>query len=152
MIVPYFLSLYNIIYFSGLLDKKSRLKLLKSLDLSGTEVSDVGLRYVAQYLSQLNNLKLSRCWKVTDAGLAQLTSLETLTSLNLSHCKLISNQGLQHLSKCKGITHLDCTNTSVTTDGLKKFIEEISSNSGADKKLMKLTGHVVAKRQSNRHR
>ena len=70
----------------------------------------------------------------------------------MSHCKLISNQGLQHLSKCKGITHLDCTNTSVTTDGLKKFIEEISSNSGADKKLMKLTGHVVSKRQSNRHR
>ena len=135
-----------------MLDKKSRLKLLKSLDLSGTEVSDVGLRYVAQYLSQLNHLKLSRCWKVTDAGLAQITSLETLTSLNLSHCKLISNQGLQHLSKCKGITHLDCTNTSVTTDGLKKFIEEISSNNGVDKKLMKLTGHVVAKRQSNRHR
>ena len=41
---------------------------------------------------------------------------------------------------------------TTTTDGLKKFIEEISSNSGADKKLMKLTGHVVSKRQSNRHR
>ena len=129
---------------SGLLDKKSRLKLLKSLDLSGTEVSDVGLRYVAQYLSQLNHLKLSRCWKVTDAGLAQLTSLESLSSLDLSNCKLISNQGLQHLSKCKGIAHLDCTNTSISTDGLKKLIEEISSS---DKKL-KLSGHVVVKRQS----
>jgi len=128
----------------GLLDKKSRLKYLKSLDLSGTEVSDVGLRYVGQYLSQLNHLKLSRCWKVTDAGLAQLTSLENLSSLDLSNCKLISNQGLQHLSKCKEIAHLDCTNTSITTDGLKKFIDEISTT---DKKL-KLSGHIVAKRQS----
>ena len=85
-----------------------------------------------------------RCWKVTDAGLAQLTSLENLSSLDLSNCKLISNQGLQHLSKCKEIAHLDCTNTSITTDGLKKFIDEISTT---DKKL-KLSGHIVAKRQS----
>ena len=105
---------------------------------------------MAQYLNQLQHLKLSRCWKVSDAGLAQLTTLETLVSLELANCKMISNQGLQHLSKCKGLSHLDCTNTSVTTEGLKKLIEEISSN-GGEKKL-KLTGHVVVRRQSNRHR
>ena len=71
------------------------MKLLKSLDLSGTEVSDVGLRYIAQYLSQLSDLKLSKCWKVTDAGCAQLTTLETLTSLDLSGCKSLNWNGLE---------------------------------------------------------
>jgi hypothetical protein len=120
--------------------------MLKRLDLSGTEVSDVSLRYIAQYLSQMSDLKLSKCWKVTDAGLAQLTTVESLTSLDLSQCKSITNQGLQHLTKCTAIVNLDCTNTSVTVDGLKKFVE------GSSEKL-RLYGHVVAaaaKRQSKK--
>lgn len=125
------------------MDKKSRMKLLKSLDLSGTEVSDVGLRYIAQYLSQLSDLKLSKCWKVTDAGCAQLTTLETLTSLDLSGCKMVTNQGLQHLAKCKSINYLNCAGTSVTNDGLKKFIEENGQK-------LKLHGHIVARRQSTK--
>lgn len=106
----------------------------------------MGLRYVAQYLSHLTELKLSKCWKVTDAGLAQLASLETLTSLDLYGCKLISNQGVQHLSKCRSLQHLVCTNSSITSDALKKFIDE------SDQKL-KLNGLVVAsKRPSGRGR
>ena len=119
------------------------MKILKSLDLSHTEISDVGLRYIAQYLSQLTDLKLSKCWKVSDAGLAQLSTLENLTRLDMSSCKMITNQGLQHLSKCKSIIHMDCSNTSTTNDGLKKFIEESTQK-------LKLYGHVVSKRQSTR--
>jgi hypothetical protein len=40
--------------FAGLLDKKSRLKLLTRLNLTGTEISDVSLRYITQYLSQVS--------------------------------------------------------------------------------------------------
>lgn len=126
-----------------MLDKKSRLKLLRSLDLSHTEITDVGLRYIAQYLGQLSDLKLTKCWKVTDAGLAQLSSLENLNKLDLSSCKMVSNQGLMHIIKCKNIIHLDCTNTSVDKEGLKKFID------GSDEKL-KLYGQVVSKRQSGK--
>ena len=60
---------------------------------------------------------------------------------------MISNQGLQHLSKLKtSLVHLDCSGTSVTTDGLKKLIEEIGE------KKLKLTGHVMVARgrQSSR--
>ena len=129
----------------GLLDKKSRLKLLRSLDLSGTEISDVGLRYVTQYLGQLTRLSVAKCWKISDAGLAQLSTLEALTSLDCSGSKMITNQGLAHLGKCKSLVHLDCTNTSVTTEGLKRLVEDIG-----DKRL-KVSGHViVAKRQSSR--
>jgi hypothetical protein len=37
---------------SGLLDKNSRLKNLKKLSLKNTDVSDISLRYITQYLPQ----------------------------------------------------------------------------------------------------
>ncbi len=86
----------------GLLDKKSRQKGLLRLNLSGTEITDVGLRYVTQFLGQLQRLEVAGCWKLSDAGLAQLASpegktAETLAELNISNCKGITNGGLQHL-------------------------------------------------------
>ncbi len=86
------------------MDKKSRQKGLVSLFLNGTEISDVGLRYVTQFLSQLRTLEVSGCWKLSDAGLAQLASAEgktaeTLVELDFSGCKAITNAGLQHLLK-----------------------------------------------------
>ena len=39
--------------FAGLMDKKSRLKQLRKLSLKNTEVSDVSLRYITQYLPQV---------------------------------------------------------------------------------------------------
>jgi hypothetical protein len=35
------------------MDKKSRLKNLKKLWLNGTEITDVSLRYITQYLPQV---------------------------------------------------------------------------------------------------
>ena len=37
------------------MDKKSRLKQLRKLSLKNTEVSDVSLRYITQYLPQVNS-------------------------------------------------------------------------------------------------
>ncbi len=73
------------------------MKLLTKLTLTGTEISDISLRYLTQYLSQLSVLNISRCWKLTDAGLAMLAgpeskTVETLTSINMSGCQAISNQ------------------------------------------------------------
>ena len=39
------------------MDKKSRLKQLRKLSLKNTEVSDVSLRYITQYLPQVNGVK-----------------------------------------------------------------------------------------------
>ena len=41
---------------AGLMDKKSRLKQLRKLSLKNTEVSDVSLRYITQYLPQVNHV------------------------------------------------------------------------------------------------
>jgi F-box/leucine-rich repeat protein 10/11 len=69
------------------LDKKSRLKLLRRLNLAGTEISDVGLRYITQFLMHLQNLSVSGCWKVTDAGLAQLSTRHVDSFLAAKWCE-----------------------------------------------------------------
>ena len=134
--------------FTGLLDKKTRLKLLRRLDLSGTEISDVGLRYITQFLTQLTHLGLSRCWKISDAGLAQLAMTkdskvaETLESLDISNCKSVTNAGMQHLTHCSKLTRVACTGTAITNDALRKFADESRS------KLKVSGGSVVEKKTS----
>jgi len=114
----------------GLLDKKSRLKNLKRLSLSSTEISDVSLRYISQYLQHLHSLNLSGCWKVTNDGLAQLSMpdaklSETLDTLDISGCKQVTGQTLQTLSKCKQLTYVNCSGCpNVGSDSMRKFIEE----------------------------
>jgi len=129
----------------GLLDKKSRLKNLKRLILNGTEISDVSMRYITQYLPQLATLSVSGCWKITDAGLAQLgaqetTTTDTLTSLDLSSCREISNSGMTHLRRCVNLTRIDVTNTQVKPDALSKFVQH------SKQKLKVYDGCVVDKR------
>ena len=50
---------------AGLMDKKSRLKQLRKLSLKNTEVSDVSLRYITQYLPQVNSFKWNSKSKIT---------------------------------------------------------------------------------------
>jgi F-box/leucine-rich repeat protein 10/11 len=97
----------------GLADSRSRLRGLKELRLAGCDVSDVALRYIVQYLRGLEQLSVSSCYKVTDAGIAQLATplaptLSTLKSLDLSGCKLVTDQSLEHLSRLVAIVKLDC--------------------------------------------
>ena len=88
----------------GLLDNKSRLKMLKRLSLQNTEITDVSMRYVTQYLPHLSSLTLSGCWKLSDTGLAQLgvtefSTVESLTSLDIASCRALTDTGLAHLQK-----------------------------------------------------
>ena len=161
----------------GLLDKKSRLKNLKKLSLKNTEITDVSLRYISQYLpqvdtdfswseniskhnyllyyylsyakfsshfrvSQLQYLALSSCWKLTDAGLAQLGGEggDCLAGLDLSSCRALSDTGLARLQACTGLTRIDATNTQITADGLSKFVSK-------SKQKLKVYGGSVVDRK-----
>lgn len=106
----------------GLTDSSSKLKNLKVLDLTGTEISDIALRYVAQYIPQVSKLILQRCLRITDAGVAQLTPINTLHDLDLSHCKLVTESSLDHLTKCVNLCRLDLRQVpQVTTQAVIKF-------------------------------
>lgn len=91
-------------------DSKSRLRNLKTLKLSGTDISDIALRYITHSLPKLEELDLSSV-RITDVGICQigtsLNSIKTLHDLNLANCKLITEQSLEYLEKCEALTRLD---------------------------------------------
>lgn len=108
-------------------EDKIRLRNLHTLHLAGTDVSDVAMRYVTQYLPNLQHLSLSTCARISDAGIAQLTTkpahtVEQLRSLDLSHAKLVTELSLEHLAKCSNLTRLDLRHSAqVSTQALIKF-------------------------------
>lgn len=107
-------------------DSKSRLRNLKCLKLSGTDITDVALRYITQGLPMLVQLDLSSCQRITDAGVCQIgispSAIKTLYELDLSSCKLVTEMSLDHLSKCEALTRLDLRYVpQVSTQAVIKF-------------------------------
>lgn len=114
-------------------DSKSRLRNLRSLKLSGTDISDVALRYITQGLPTLVQLDLSSCQRVTDAGVCQIgispSAIKTLYELDLSSCKLITEVSLDHLAKCEALTRLDLRYVpQVSTQAVIKFAAKSSND------------------------
>lgn len=118
----------------GLVDKSSRLRQLKSLSLAGCDITDVTLRYITQHLPNLEKLDLSSCGRVSDAGVAQLSTppaptVHNLASLDLSNCKLLTEASLDHLSRCKVLKRLDLRHTTqVSTQAIIKFAAKSAHN------------------------
>ena len=69
---------------------------LQSLDLSGTGVTDAGLRQLAG-LNSLQSLYLGST-QVTDAGLKDLVGLRSLRSLSLGNTK-VTDAGVAELNR-----------------------------------------------------
>lgn len=107
-------------------DSKSRLRNARCLKLSGTDITDVALRYITQGLPMLVQLDLSSCQRITDAGVCQIgispSAIKTLYELDLSSCKLITETSLEHLAKCEALTRLDLRYVpQVSTQAVIKF-------------------------------
>ena len=82
-----------------------------TLDLSGTEVTDAGLKQTAQQ-KHLTTLRLSRT-NVTDAGLKELAPLQNLTTLHLDGTQ-VTDEGLKELAPLQNLTTLYLDDTKVT--------------------------------------
>lgn len=107
-------------------DSKSRLRNLRCLKLSGTDITDVALRYITQGLQNLVQLDLSSCQRITDAGVCQIgispSAIKTLYELDLSSCKLVTETSLDYLAKCEALTRLDLRYVpQVSTQAVIKF-------------------------------
>lgn len=113
----------------GIIDKTSRLKHLKNLSLAGCDLTDRGVKYIVQQLSDLETLDLSSIGRLTDSGVAHLTSLSNLASLNLANCKLLTETTLDHLAKCEALKRLDLRHTTqVSTQAVIKFAAKSEHN------------------------
>nr|XP_023016137.1 jmjC domain-containing histone demethylation protein 1-like [Leptinotarsa decemlineata] len=119
---------------TGLSTEKIRFRNLKTLKLAGTDITDIAMRYVTQYLPSLQHLSLSSCPRISDAGIAQLSTkpaktVTNLISLDLSHAKLVTENSLEHLSKCEKLTRLDCRHAlQISTQALIKFAAKSEHN------------------------
>ncbi|TSS60377.1 Cyclic nucleotide-gated cation channel beta-1 [Bagarius yarrelli] len=90
---------------------------LHMLDLGGcTELTSRSMLAVAATLKQLQSLSLSRVWRITNKGLAELTALPGLRSLDLSECVNISSAELvkglsspQHRAQLEKLRLRSCT-------------------------------------------
>jgi uncharacterized protein (TIGR03067 family) len=96
----------------------AKLKHLEQLDLSGTWVSDAGMKAVAE-LTQLRVLWLAGT-SVTDRGLKELAALERLSSLFLANDK-ITGVGFRHLTGLKNLKSLTLRGLSLTDAGVKEL-------------------------------
>jgi len=88
---------------------------LGTLGLSGTAVTDEGLKHVSK-LSALVGLELGGT-KITDRGLRHLAGLRDLGTLRLERTKITAD-GLRHLAQLRQLSFLDVSGTSVRESDL----------------------------------
>ena len=95
---------------------------LAQLDLSGTKVTDAGLKPLAD-LGKLVRLDLHNS-AVGDAGLAHLKGLANLGYLNLYGTQ-VTDAGLAHLTSLKKLGGLYLWQSKVTEAGVKALQEKL---------------------------
>ena len=97
-------------------------KSLKAVTLNGNGLTDAGLKSVARLTTlQSLNLNLSGNKGITDAGIAELKSLQhLLPSLDLSDTR-VTDAGLKELAALQGLQALNLNHTSIGDDGLAEL-------------------------------
>lgn len=97
---------------------------LQNLDLSDCRsLSDAGLAHVAS-LSNLRRLELGRCRSLTDAAAPHLRGLVKLQHLDLNQCNAIGDGALASIGGMTALTFLDCTGAGRITDAGKGSKQE----------------------------
>jgi hypothetical protein len=103
------------------LKQASAIKNVIWMNLAGTEITDAGLKFIADM--PLEKLHLERT-QISDAGLQHLKNMKRLTYLNVYDTK-VTDAGLQYLKELKSLKKLYVWKTSVTEDGMKKLNESL---------------------------
>jgi len=121
---------------------RARFRNLRTLKLAGVDIGDVSLRYVVQYAPSLVELDLSQNYRITDAGIAQLTTpvgnaVSTLQVLDLSGCVAVTDASLEHLLKCTALRRLDLKQTpKITMVAINKFLVANERFSATETRLL----------------
>ena len=110
-----------------------QLDYLTSIDLTGTQTSDVSLKTLG-HSGQLHSVTLSSCRLITDLGLTKFaTSCTQLEHLNLSFCTQLTDNAIRSMAFCcKYLTTLNVCSCPLLTDmslqylsGVCKYLYEI---------------------------
>ena len=104
---------------NGLLAKLPNPETPFGLDLSGSRITDDGLKEIVN-LTNLQSLSLGGC-KVTDRGIKELANFKRLEALDLSITR-ITDAGLKDLAKIKSLRTLNLGDTEITDAGLNELV------------------------------
>lgn len=96
---------------------------LTRLQLMKCSLDDTCAKVLSKF-KKLTSVDLSANFKITDAGVAFLTSLTQLQSVVLDYCS-VSDVGLKSLKKLSSLQVLSVRNTLVTGDGLKPLSRKL---------------------------
>ncbi|CAN5247284.1 hypothetical protein BH10CYA1_BH10CYA1_09510 [soil metagenome] len=99
------------------IDEIKHMKKLEILDISGTNVDDVGLIELAK-LPELKKLYLKDEEKISNHGLANLAGLQKLETLNLSKNAWLRAEGIRNLAKCPSLEVLKLDRSGITARDL----------------------------------
>ena len=93
---------------------------LKSLNLSGTRITDASMPAIARH-TNLQHLELMST-SISDAGLTHLSDLKALDALRLNHTG-IGDSGVRHLGSLSLLRGLDLQGTKITDTSLEMLSE-----------------------------
>ncbi|HUQ92124.1 MAG TPA: hypothetical protein VM120_10630, partial [Bryobacteraceae bacterium] len=100
-------------------EKLSKLKNLRWLEISGAQITSAGLKSL-QSMPRLERLSLWNCKAIDDAAAPLLAAIPSLSNLDLSNTS-VGNQTLQALAALPSLKLLYLTETNVTPEGLAAF-------------------------------
>jgi len=98
----------------------ARFRMLQHLAISGTRVTDVGLKELVQLGNNLQGLSLGGL-DISDAGLQSLGKLQGLRYLVLGNNPKVTDTGVKELARLKRLHTLGLTGTKVTDASLKEL-------------------------------
>ncbi|MHB8903412.1 MAG: leucine-rich repeat domain-containing protein [Thermoguttaceae bacterium] len=89
---------------------------LRRLTIPKADIVDDDLMYLS-HLTNLEELVLTDCSRVTSDGLAHLSGLTKMTILSLSGTS-VEDAGMRHIGRMSGLKWLMLTNTKISDEGL----------------------------------
>ena len=123
----------------GVDDSVSRFHRCKTLDLSGTDITDQALEYIAMWLPHLQILTISFCVQLTSKGLEFLVPCENIEQLNMDCCYGVNS--VDPVAQMPAIKRVHVGEKNVQL--AKKFVE-LHSN----KFKFEETGNIVRKTEN----
>jgi hypothetical protein len=122
--VPFALFLDSIMAMDSLTDAGmrdiARFKTLQYLSISGTRVTDVGMKELLKLNDNLQHLNLAGL-HISDAGLQSLVKLQGLRYLMLGGQTKVTDTGMKDLARLKNLQTLGLIGTGISDGGLKEL-------------------------------
>ncbi|KNA13231.1 hypothetical protein SOVF_118760 [Spinacia oleracea] len=92
---------------------------VEEVDLSGENTVDAEWMAYLGAFSYLHSLNVAECYRINNPALWPLAGMTSLKQLDLSRCTKVTDAGIKHLLSISQLEKLHLSQTGVTADGIK---------------------------------